>query len=141
MNSEASENTAKLEGGAFAQAGQLWTALTAWAGEIAELVTLETKQAGRGLALMFACAVAGAILAVSAWFAILASVLLWIVEMGLPWPLALAMAALANLTGAGALIYILMRLSGHLLFVATRRQLLGRSRSPAAPGLTSAPPA
>jgi uncharacterized membrane protein YqjE len=88
------------------------------------LVTLEGRQAGLSLAWMLGFALAAAVLAVTGWFALLACLVLALVQndvMG--WGAALAIAALLSIAGAGGLVFMVIARSRHLLFPATRRQL------------------
>ncbi len=88
------------------------------------LVTLEGKQAGLSLAWMLGLALAAAVLAITGWLAMLACVVLVLVQndiVGLGW--ALSIAALLSFAGAGGLVYMVIQRSRYLLFPVTRRQL------------------
>ena len=88
------------------------------------LATLECRQAGLGLAWMLGLALAAAVLAITGWLALIACVVLALVQNGIAgWEGALAIAALLNFAGAGGLVLLVNRRSRHLLFPATRRQL------------------
>jgi len=88
------------------------------------LVTLEGRQAGLGLAWMLALALAAAVLAITGWLAMLACVVLALVQNDIVgWGWALAIAALLSFAGAGGLVFMVIQRSRHLLFPTTRRQL------------------
>src|SRR3972149_7098491 len=88
------------------------------------LVTLEGRQAGFSLAWMLGLALAAAMLAVTGWLAMLACVVLALVQNDIVgWGWALAIAALLNFALAGGLVFMVTQRSRHLLFPATRRQL------------------
>lgn len=88
------------------------------------LVTLEGRQAGLSLAWMLGLALAAAMLAITGWLAMLACVVLALVQNDIVgWGWALSVAALLSFALAGGLVYIAIQRSTHLLFPATRRQL------------------
>ena len=88
------------------------------------LATLEGKQAGLTLAWMLGLALAAAVLAITGWLAMLACVVLALVQNDIVgWGGALALAALLSFAGTGGLAFMVIRQSRHLLFPATRRQL------------------
>ena len=88
------------------------------------LVTLEGRQAGLSLALILALALAAAMLAITGWFAMIACVVLALVQNNIVgWGWALSIAALLSFSGAGGLVYMAIQRSRYLLFPATRRQL------------------
>ena len=88
------------------------------------LATLEGRQAGLSLAWMLGLALAAAVLALTGWLALLACVVLALVQNDIVgWGWALAIAALLSFAGAGGLVLLVIRRSRHLLFPATRRQL------------------
>jgi uncharacterized membrane protein YqjE len=88
------------------------------------LVALEGKQAGLSLAWMLGLALAAAVLAITGWLALLACVVLALVQNDIVgWGWALSIAALLSFAGAGGLVFLVMQRSRYLLFPATRRQL------------------
>ena len=88
------------------------------------LVMLECKQAGLGLAWMLGLALVAAVLAITGWLAMLACVVLALVQNDIVgWGWALSIAALLSFAGAGGLVFMVIQRSRHLLFQATRRQL------------------
>jgi len=89
-----------------------------------DLVALEGKQAGLSLAWMLGLALAAAVLAITGWLAMLAGVVLTLVQNDIVgWGWALSIAALLSFAGAGGLVLMVIQRSRHLLFPATRRQL------------------
>lgn len=88
------------------------------------LVTLEGRQAGLSLALMLALALAAAMLAITGWLAMIACVVLALVQNDIvSWGWALSIAALLSFAGAGGLVMMVIQRSRYLLFLGTRRQL------------------
>ena len=88
------------------------------------LVTLECKQAGLSLAWMLGLALAAAVLAITGWLAMLACVVLALVQNDIVgWGWALSIAALLSFAGAAGLMFMVIQRSRYLLFPATRRQL------------------
>jgi uncharacterized membrane protein YqjE len=88
------------------------------------LITLEGRQAGLSLAWMLALALAAAMLAITGWLAMIACVVLALVQNNIVgWGWALSIAALLSFAGAGGLVYMAIQRSRYLLFPATRRQL------------------
>src|SRR5487761_2162572 len=88
------------------------------------LVTLEGRQAGLSLAWMLALALAAAMLAVTGWLAMIACVVLALVQNDIiGWGWALSIAALLSFAGAGGLVMMVIQRSRGLLFLGTRRQL------------------
>src|SRR5450830_1297462 len=88
------------------------------------LVTLEGKQAGLSLAWMLGLALAAAVLAITGWLAMLACVVLALVQNDIVgWEWALSIAALLSFAGAGGLVFMVIQRSRYLLFPVTRRQL------------------
>ena len=87
------------------------------------LAMLEGQQAGLSLAWMLGLALAAAVLAITGWLAMLACVVLALVQNDIVgWGWALAIAALLSFAGTGGLVFMLIQRSRHLLFPATRRQ-------------------
>ena len=105
-------------------ASSLIASLRALGERFLTLATLEGRQAGLSLACMLGLALAAAVLAITGWLAIIACLMLALVQndvVGLGW--ALLIAALLSSAGAGGLAFMVIRQSRHLLFPATRRQL------------------
>ena len=88
------------------------------------LVMLEGKQAGLSLAWMLGLALAAAVLAITGLLALLACIVLALVQNDIVgWGWALSIASLLSFAGAGSLAFMVIQLSRNLLFPATRRQL------------------
>ena len=88
------------------------------------LVTLEGKQAGLSLAWALGLALAAAVLAITGWLALLACIVLALVQNDIVgWEWALSIAALLSFAGAGGLVFMVIQRSRYLLFPVTRRQL------------------
>ena len=88
------------------------------------LMTLEGRQAGLNLAWMLALALAAAMLAITGWLALIACVVLALVQNDIVgWGWALSIAALLSFAGAGGLVFMVIQRSRYLLFLGTRRQL------------------
>jgi hypothetical protein len=102
----------------------LIASVRALGGRFLTLVTLECKQAGLSLAWMLGLALAAAVLAITGWLAMLACVVLALVQNDIVgWGWALSIAALLSFAGAGGLVFMVIHQSRNLLFPATWRQL------------------
>ena len=101
-----------------------------WLGSFLDLVVLEGKKAGIGLALMLGFGVGAIVLLIVGWLALVGCVVAALVEhgiLGLTWSLLLV--ALLNFAGAGGLVFLAIKRSQDILFSATRRQLGLKSAS------------
>lgn len=88
------------------------------------LAAIEGRQAGLSLAWMLGLVLVAALLALTGWLALLACVVLALVQNDIVgWGWALSIAALLSFTGAGGFALLAIRRSRDLLFTATRRQL------------------
>ena len=95
-----------------------------WLYSFLDLVVLEGKRAGIGLALMLGFGVGATVLLITGWLALNGCVIAALVENDiLGWIWSLLIAALLNLAGAGGLVFLAIKRSQDLLFSATRRQL------------------
>ena len=95
-----------------------------WLDNFLDLVVLEGKKAGIGLALMLGFGVGATVLLIAGWLALVGCVVAALVENDiLGWIWSLLIAALLNLAGAGGLVFLAIKRSQDLLFSATRRQL------------------
>jgi hypothetical protein len=73
---------------------------------------------------MLALALAAAMLAITGWLAMIACVVLALVQNDIvSWGWALSIAALLSFAGAGGLVMMVIQRSRYLLFLGTRRQL------------------
>jgi len=102
--------------------------------DFVELVSLEARAAGLALVWMIVGGLIAAMLIVMAWAGLMGALVMYIVSLGmLPIAAVIVVAALNLMAGAG-ILYWCLGLSRHLLFVSTRRQLMGGSRvGPSAP--------
>lgn len=89
------------------------------------LAVLDARSAAIKFAWMLASGVVAAILIVTAWLALVAGGIVWLLGTGASWIMALSVAALLNLIGAGAIALWMRGLFGEPPFAATLRQLRG----------------
>ena len=101
-----------------------------------ELAALEARRAGAGFAKMVCAAVVISILFVSAWLALVAGAIVWATSAGVPWPGALAIAAIVNVV-AGVVACAVdapagtrAAVCGNAAATSSRRQCAGRRSSP-----------
>ncbi len=95
-----------------------------WLDSILDLVVLEGRKAGIGLALMFGFGIGAIVLSISGWLAMVGCVVAALVENDiLGWIWSLLLVALLNFAGAGGLVFLAIKRRQDLLFSATRRQL------------------
>ena len=95
-----------------------------WLYGFLDLVVLEGKKAGIGLALMLGFGVGATVLLITGWLALNGCVIAALVENDvLGWIWSLLLVALLNFAGAGGLVFLAIKRSQDLLFSATRRQL------------------
>lgn len=108
----------------------LWLSLRAVSQSFVHLFLLEARQAGISAVMMLAFGLAAMILLVTGWLAIVACIIIALVEHDVVgWATALIIAAVLSFAGAGILGYLIIKFSKDLMFTATRRQLLGRDPS------------
>ena len=93
------------------------------------LAVLDARSAAVRFAWMLGLGVAAGILLVTAWLALVAAGIVWMLGSGASWITALAVAAALNLIVAGLLAFRMRRLFTEPPFAATLRQLRG-SESP-----------
>jgi uncharacterized membrane protein YqjE len=102
------------------------------AADYALLAVVDARSAARRFAWLLSAGLVAAVLAVTAWIALVAGALIWLLGSGVTWPTALAVAALVNLIGAGALaIWMRGAIINEPPFAATLRQLKGDPAGPA----------
>ncbi len=95
-----------------------------WLDNFLDLVVIEGKKAGIGLALIVGFGVGAAVLLITGWLALVACAVAALVENDiLGWAWSLLIAALLSFAGAGGLVFLAIKRSKDLLFCATRRQL------------------
>ena len=96
----------------------------AWLDSFLELVVLEGRKVGIGLALMLGFGVGATVLLTTGWFALVACVVAALVENDiLGWTWSLLLVALLNFAGAVGLMFLAIKPRQGLVFSATRRQL------------------
>jgi uncharacterized membrane protein YqjE len=88
-----------------------------------ELAVLEARRAGAGLVRTLCAAVVISLLVVTAWLALVAASIVWVTDAGGGWAVAVACAALANVSLAVGVAWWLRSQARDLLFAATLRQL------------------
>ncbi len=95
-----------------------------WLDSFFDLVVLEGKKAGIGLALMLGFGVGATVLLITGWLALNGCVIAALVENDiLGWIWSLLLVALLNFAGAGGLVFLAIKRRQDILFSATRRQL------------------
>ena len=111
--------------------GHLFSELRSLVSDYAELAVLDARRAAVRLAWMLACVLVAAVLLVTAWMGGVAALIVWMLGEGVSWALAILVAALVNVAGAGALGWWMRRLLIDLPFSALLRQLRGEEPPPA----------
>ena len=101
----------------------VWRELRGMVREHAVLVVLEAQRAGLHLAYLLAGVVVVAVLAVTAWLALITALVVWMVENDVPWAGVLLLAAVLNLVGAAVVAVWVRREVREPPFTATLRQL------------------
>ena len=89
------------------------------------LAVLDGRRAAVQLAWLLSAGLVVAVLLVTAWLALVVAVMVWLFEESLSWPAALAIGALLNIAGAGALFWWMRNLVVEKPFTALLRQLKG----------------
>ena len=89
------------------------------------LAVLDGRRAAVQLAWLLSSGLVVAVLVVTAWLGLVVAGITWIGGEELSWPAALAIAALLNLAGAGALVWWMRSLVIEKPFTALLRQLKG----------------
>jgi hypothetical protein len=102
-----------------------WANLQGLGRDYALLAVLEVQRAGIGLALIIAAGVVVAVLIVTAWTALVAGAIVWAIQTGTSWPVALAAAAAINLVIAAWMLMQMRRHFTQIFLGATLRQLRG----------------
>lgn len=103
------------------------------------LLALEGQQFALAAGQLLTLGVLAAVFVLTAWFVLIAGALALAVELGVPWPAALAGGVVANLVAAGLTWLAMKRLLVLMMFPATlRRMRLARASPPPPtdPGLT-----
>lgn len=124
MGSRTSSITSETHSGVLAEVRSLVAQFREIAYDHAKLAALEAKQAGVSLSIMLALGVMAAILLLSAWLGLMATVVLFVVERNLLMgSTALGLAVGANLVIAFILLALIYRQLGRIKFAATTRSL------------------
>ena len=111
--------------------GRLLSESRALVSDYAELAVLDARRAAVRLAWMLACVLIAAVLLVTAWMGGVAALIVWMLGAGVSWALAIGIAAVINVVGAGALLWWMRELLVELPFAALLRQLRGEDVPPA----------
>lgn len=101
----------------------VWSELRCIVREHAVLVVLEAQRAGLHLAYLLAGVMVVAVLAVTAWLALITALVVWMVANEVPWAGVLLLAAVLNLVGAAVVALWVKREVREPPFTATLRQL------------------
>jgi len=88
-----------------------------------ELATAEAQRAARALVAIVCSAIVVAVLAFTAWNAIVAAIVLAVVERDVSWTVALIGAAVLHLAAAGGVVFWMRSRVPEMVFSATVRQL------------------
>jgi uncharacterized membrane protein YqjE len=100
-----------------------WSSMRALVQDHAVLALLEVQRAGISLVKMIAAAIIISMLAITAWTGIVAAAVVWAVDAGANWAIAIFLAALANIALAVGLGFWAKKQVPDVLFAATMRQL------------------
>lgn len=111
--------------------GALSAARAGFAGFL-DVVSLEARRAGLALVWMAAAGLVAVVCLLVAWLGLLAALAMWATLLGLPAIAAVLAVAALNLAAAAVLIRVCIGASDDLRFTATRRQVAGTARGPAA---------
>ena len=95
------------------------------AADYAELAVLDARRAAIRLAWLLGAVLIAAVLVVTTWMALVAAGVVLMLGQGASWVTALAVAAVLNVVGAGALAWWMLALIKELPFTALLRQLRG----------------
>jgi hypothetical protein len=110
--------------------GQLLVEAKSLVADYAELAVLDARRAAIRLAWLLGSVLVAAVLIVTTWMALVASGVVLMLGQGASWVTALAVAAVINLVGAGALAWWMLALIRELPFTALLRQLRGDAPNP-----------
>jgi uncharacterized membrane protein YqjE len=107
--------------------GRLLQEARGLAADYAELAVLDARRAAIRLAWLLGAVLIAAVLVVTTWMALVAAGVVLMLGQGASWAAALAVAAVLNVVGAGALAWWMFALIKELPFTALLRQLRGDS--------------
>ncbi len=105
--------------------GRLLGEARSLAADFAELAVLDARRAAIRLSWLLAAVLVVTVLVVTTWMALVAAGVILVLGQGASWVTALAVAAVLNLVGAGALAWWMFALIKELPFTALLRQLRG----------------
>lgn len=105
--------------------GQLVGETRALVGDYAELAVLDARRAAIRLAWLLGTGLVVAVLVVTAWLALVAAGIVWMLGEGMSWVAALAIAAGLNITAGVALVFWAKSMAVEMPFTALLRQLRG----------------
>jgi len=105
--------------------GRLLGEARSLAADFAELAVLDARRAAIRLSWLLAAVLVVTVLVVTTWMALVAAGVILMLGQGASWITALAVAAVLNLVGAGALAWWMLALIKELPFTALLRQLRG----------------
>ena len=97
------------------------------------LAALEARRAVRDLVLMIALGIAGALLVITAWLALVAAIVAWAVDRGASWPAAFLVAAVISVAIAAGAGLCIRYLGSRVMFALTLQWLRPAPRAEAAP--------
>jgi hypothetical protein len=95
------------------------------AADYAQLAVLDACEAGIQLAWLLSIVVAVSVLATTAWLACVVAFVVWLLDAGTSWPIALLVAAVCNIAAGALLLWWLRSRMTEWPFSATLRQLRG----------------
>jgi uncharacterized membrane protein YqjE len=87
------------------------------------LAALEARRAVRDLVVMISLGIVAALLLVTGWLALVASVVAWAVDQGASWPVALLVAALVSVAAAVGAAFWIKHLGSRVMFALSLRWL------------------
>jgi len=93
--------------------------------DFAELAVLDARRSAITLAWLLGSVLVASVLVATAWMGGVAALIVWAFAEGVSWQLAIALAALLNLAGAGAVVWWMRHLLEEMPFTALLRQLKG----------------
>lgn len=115
----------------FNDVKSLWTEVSGLTHDHLQLAVLETKLAGESLVSMIAAGVIVAVLLVTAWLALVAAVVLALIDSGMLASIAMLLAVVLNVAVSYGLYKIIRAKSQNLKWAATLRSLKPRQDKPA----------
>lgn len=100
-----------------------WSRMRQLAADYAVLAVLDVRRAAVQLAWLVGAGIVIAVLVVSAWMAGVTALIAYLLAREVSWPVALVVAGLVNLAGAGLFAWRLKTVLSDVPFAATLRQL------------------